>query len=104
MDQEFLLFMAPMAAHMIPDGETLPRLLLAFVAFSLCASAVYVANDLLDLDSDRQHPRSAFARLLQGRYRSRWVSCWYHFYLCVLCCVQYRLAGHLVPGSCFTLP
>jgi hypothetical protein len=47
--KNFLLFMAPMAAHMIPDGETLPRLLLAFVAFSLCASAVYVANDLLDL-------------------------------------------------------
>ena len=39
--------MAPMAAHMIPDGETLTCLLLAFVAFSLCASAVYVANDLL---------------------------------------------------------
>ncbi len=28
---------------------------LAFVAFSLCASAVYVTNDLLDLDADRRH-------------------------------------------------
>ena len=28
----------------------------AFVAFCLCASAVYMFNDLLDLDSDRQHP------------------------------------------------
>ena len=26
------------------------------MAFSLCASSVYVLNDLLDLDSDRQHP------------------------------------------------
>src|SRR5690606_4361841 len=25
--------------------------------FSLCASAVYIANDLMDLESDRQHPR-----------------------------------------------
>ncbi len=31
--------------------------LLALVAFSLCASAVYVLNDLLDLESDRCHPR-----------------------------------------------
>ena len=31
-------------------------LAVAFVAFSLCASAVYVVNDLLDLPADRQHP------------------------------------------------
>ena len=28
----------------------------AFVAFCLCASGVYVLNDLMDLDADRQHP------------------------------------------------
>ena len=31
--------------------------LLAFLAFGLCASAVYVLNDLLDLESDRVHVR-----------------------------------------------
>ena len=30
--------------------------LLAFVAFSLCASSVYVLNDLVDLRADRTHP------------------------------------------------
>lgn len=29
----------------------------AFAAFSLCASAVYVLNDLLDIEADRVHPR-----------------------------------------------
>jgi 4-hydroxybenzoate polyprenyltransferase len=29
------------------------------VAFSLCASGVYVANDLLDLAADRRHPRKS---------------------------------------------
>lgn len=29
---------------------------LAFVALSLCASAIYIVNDLLDIDSDRRHP------------------------------------------------
>jgi 4-hydroxybenzoate polyprenyltransferase len=30
--------------------------LVAFLAFSLCASAAYLVNDLLDLDADRRHP------------------------------------------------
>ena len=30
---------------------------LAFLAFGLCASGVYVMNDLLDLEADRAHPR-----------------------------------------------
>jgi len=30
---------------------------LAFIAFSLCASSVYLLNDILDLSADRQHPR-----------------------------------------------
>jgi 4-hydroxybenzoate polyprenyltransferase len=30
---------------------------LAFVAFSLCASSVYLLNDLVDLEADRAHPR-----------------------------------------------
>lgn len=55
--KNLLLFIAPLAAHLLPDAELAGRLLLAFVAFSLCASAVYIGNDLLDLDSDRLHPR-----------------------------------------------
>jgi 4-hydroxybenzoate polyprenyltransferase len=42
-------------------------LLLAFIAFSLCASSVYIANDLLDLESDRQHPRKCHRPFAAGR-------------------------------------
>lgn len=52
-----LLFVPLLAAHRVADGEAWLALLLAFVAFSLCASSVYIINDLLDLESDRQHPR-----------------------------------------------
>lgn len=38
----------------------------AFVAFSLLASATYVVNDLLDLPSDRRHPRKRLRPLASG--------------------------------------
>lgn len=36
---------------------SLPAALLALLCFSLTASAIYIVNDLLDLPSDRLHPR-----------------------------------------------
>lgn len=55
--KNLLLFIPMLAAHEITDPATIAALLIAFIAFSLCASTVYIANDLLDLESDRQHPR-----------------------------------------------
>lgn len=55
--KNILLFMPLVAAHRIADVEGWLTLALAFVSFSLCASTVYIVNDLLDLESDRAHPR-----------------------------------------------
>lgn len=52
-----LVFVPVLAAHQANNLEAVYATFLAFVAFSLCASAVYVINDLLDLPSDRQHER-----------------------------------------------
>jgi 4-hydroxybenzoate polyprenyltransferase/phosphoserine phosphatase len=52
-----LLFVPLLAAHRLTDSAAWTSLFWAFLAFSLCASSVYIANDLLDLQSDRQHPR-----------------------------------------------
>jgi len=52
-----LLIFLPMFAAQQLDIETLVRSVIAFVAFSLIASSVYVLNDLLDLSPDRAHPR-----------------------------------------------
>jgi len=52
-----LLLVPLLAAHQLTDGAAWLSSFWAFVAFSLCASSVYIANDLLDLESDRQHPR-----------------------------------------------
>lgn len=53
-----LLVIVPLlAAHQIGVFEGLLQVAYAFIAFSLCASSVYVLNDLLDLESDRVHVR-----------------------------------------------
>ncbi len=53
-----LLIIVPLlAAHQLTAVQGLVQAGFAFIAFSLCASAVYVLNDLLDLESDRQHIR-----------------------------------------------
>jgi 4-hydroxybenzoate polyprenyltransferase len=52
-----LLVLVPMAAAHQLNAATLWQALFAFLSFSFCASAVYVLNDLLDLDADRRHVR-----------------------------------------------
>lgn len=49
-----LIFVPALAAH---EPAALWPSLLAFIAFSLLASGVYLINDLVDLPSDRAHPR-----------------------------------------------
>lgn len=55
--KNLLLFVPMLAAHQLTSTDTWLSLIVAFASFSLCASSVYIANDLLDLESDRLHPR-----------------------------------------------
>ena len=53
-----LLILVPLlAAHKLTSVGSVGIAALGFLAFSFCASSVYVLNDLLDLESDRQHVR-----------------------------------------------
>jgi 4-hydroxybenzoate polyprenyltransferase/phosphoserine phosphatase len=52
-----LVFVPLLAAHRFIESQLLLQALLAFLCFGLCASSVYVLNDLLDLPADRSHPR-----------------------------------------------
>jgi 4-hydroxybenzoate polyprenyltransferase len=51
-----LVVLPILTSHQIFQPQLLVAAILAFVAFSLCASSVYVLNDLFDLKSDRLHP------------------------------------------------
>jgi 4-hydroxybenzoate polyprenyltransferase len=64
--KNLLLFLPILAAHLISHFPSLVILLLAFVSFSACASAIYITNDLLDLESDRQHQRKRHRPFASG--------------------------------------
>lgn len=61
-----LVFAPMVAAHQLADPEALRSAFLAFVTFSLMASAAYVVNDLTDLLADRAHPTNRRRPLPSG--------------------------------------
>jgi 4-hydroxybenzoate polyprenyltransferase/phosphoserine phosphatase len=60
-----LIFLPLLLAHAWAPG-LLAAAALAFLSFGLCASATYIVNDLLDLESDRQHPRKRLRPFASG--------------------------------------
>jgi 4-hydroxybenzoate polyprenyltransferase len=62
-----LLVLVPLlAAHNAGQLYADLYALLGLISFSLCASSVYVLNDLLDLEADRLHPRKSRRPLASG--------------------------------------
>jgi 4-hydroxybenzoate polyprenyltransferase len=55
--KNLLLFVPLLTALQFDNIQFFSTLVIAFISFSLCASSVYITNDLLDLASDRSHPR-----------------------------------------------
>ena len=53
--KNLLLFVPLLCAHEISDTHKLFHVILSFFSFSLCSSGVYIINDILDVDADRQH-------------------------------------------------
>ncbi len=62
-----LVFLPLMLSHRLFVLQPLVNGIRAFFAFSLCASAVYLANDILDLPNDRRHHRKKHRPLPSGR-------------------------------------
>ena len=60
-----LVFLPLLTAHKF-DLASLFTSVLAFIAFSLCASSVYILNDLIDLAADRNHPTKKNRPLASG--------------------------------------
>jgi 4-hydroxybenzoate polyprenyltransferase len=62
-----LVLLPLLAAHRLTSAHSLAIAGLAFIAFSFCASSGYVLNDLLDVESDRQHVRKRHRPIAAGK-------------------------------------
>jgi 4-hydroxybenzoate polyprenyltransferase len=66
-----LIFLPALCAHKIFQGHVLFASMVAFFSFSLCASSIYLVNDLLDLPSDRRHARKRHRQFAAGIVSAR---------------------------------
>ena len=64
--KNIFLFAAPFFGGTLFSKTTLPVALPAFMAFSLCASAVYIFNDIQDIEHDRLHPKKKKRPIASG--------------------------------------
>lgn len=67
-----LVFMPLILSHQYANLKVWQQSALAFVAFSMISSIVYVINDLLDLESDRLHPENRRRPFASGQLPIRW--------------------------------
>lgn len=69
--KNLLVFAAPGAAGVLDDWPQLGQAMLAFVAFCLAASGLYLWNDVLDVEADRLHPVKRHRPIAAGSVPSR---------------------------------
>ncbi len=62
-----LIGVAPAAAGQIHNAGVLRHTAIAFVSFCALSSAIYILNDLRDIDQDRLHPKKQHRAIASGQ-------------------------------------
>ncbi len=70
--KNLIIFIPVITSHNLHNAAVQQHAFLAFAAFCLFASGVYVFNDFFDLASDRQHATKRFRPLASGRLYLPW--------------------------------
>ncbi len=65
--KNLLIFVNILMAHQVTNSTLLSATIIAFIAFCLCSSSVYLINDLLDLQADRRHSEKHNRPFASGR-------------------------------------
>lgn len=63
--KNLLVFLAPLFAFSF-DTQTLLTSIKAFIAFCLISSSIYLINDSIDKDKDKEHPTKKFRAIASG--------------------------------------
>jgi len=89
------LFVGVVFAQRLLSLPSFERAFLAFAAFCLASSTIYLFNDLLDLDNDRQHPLKSKRPLASGALPTAWAKYAIGFLLAM--CATLTLLIFLIP-------
>ncbi len=64
--KNLIVFAALIFSQRLLDGEAVVRATVAFLAFCAISGVVYVVNDIVDREADRQHPLKRFRPIAAG--------------------------------------
>jgi len=64
--KNILIFVPLLLSHTYTNQALVFDSIIAFIAFSLCASSVYIINDLCDVEADRSHPVKKYRPIAAG--------------------------------------
>ena len=70
--KNILIFAPLILSFQFLNAELVIYALLAFIAFSLTASGLYIINDLLDIEADRAHPTKRNRPFASGSLSKNW--------------------------------
>jgi decaprenyl-phosphate phosphoribosyltransferase len=69
--KNLLVVAAPLAAGRLTDRDVAVQTLVAVLSFCCASGAVYLVNDVADVEADRLHPRKRFRPLAAGALTER---------------------------------
>lgn len=91
--KNFAIFAAILFTGELFDVPVLFKVIIAFIVFSALSSAMYIINDIFDIDKDRMHPFKRFRPLAHGD-----LSILYALFIClVLICFSLILTITISP-------
>jgi 4-hydroxybenzoate polyprenyltransferase len=91
--KNLLIFVPLLCSHALSTSSLLIALA-AFCCFSLTASSAYIVNDLLDIETDRRHPRKRLRPFASGD-----LSAFAGIFIAALCLVVGLGVGRELPGG-----
>ncbi len=97
--KNFLLFIPSISSHKIfePNYDYINSLY-GFFSFSLAASSIYILNDIIDLQNDREHPQKAIRPLASGQ-----ISTFFGLILFLICFSSSLMTSLLIGIDFFTI-
>jgi decaprenyl-phosphate phosphoribosyltransferase len=69
--KNLIVLAAPVMSGQLTDHDVIRSAAVAFLAFCLAASAIYLINDTFDIESDRAHPRKRSRPIAAGMVSQR---------------------------------